>query len=302
MLGLCLVATFAMGATAATSALAKAKYSTKTWSQFKYCPYTDTEAPGCFFGETSGGSHGGFFQVGRVQVPLSKPVIIQGGFLEEEEVPGHEGGGHKLLPATNGGETLESPELTVKGGLGLITKQVQSESGWPQSLKESLKEAERNKEGALYAKIEVAGGNALYENPNALNTEHLLSAEGNAFELPLKVRLINPWLAKLGGGPCTIGSETEPIIQDLTSGGAGAVGNLHFSEEFTMVEVSGSRLVDFNWPVGTNQGASGCGGEYEADVDSAIDNTLELPKDGVTILQGTLFTASREAVQQELEH
>jgi hypothetical protein len=300
ILGVCVAAVSALSALAASPALAT-KFSTNTWTQFKSCPYTDTQATACYFGMTTGGTSGGYFQLGRVLVPLAKPVIIQGALLEEEEVLGHESGGHKVVAAANGGETLESPELKVTGGLALITKQIQENSGWPQSLKESLKAAEKNKEGQLYAKIEVAGGNKLYENPNALNTNHLLGAEGNAFELPLKVRLISPWLTKLGGGVCTVGSETEPIMQDLTSGGAGAVGTLHFSSEFTMVEIEGSRLVDFNWPVASSQGASGCGGEYESAVDSAINETLELPKDGLTVLQGTLFTANRKAVRSELE-
>jgi len=291
-----------MSVVAAGPAQAK-KFSTKTWEQFKYCPYLDkeAEAKGCMFGETSGGPNGGFFQLGRVRVPLAKPVIIQGGFAEEE-APG-ENGSHKVLAAINGGETLESPELKVPGGLKLITATVQKQAGWPQSLIASFKEAVANKETGLNVKIEVAGGNQLYENPNALNTTNLINGEGNAFELPLKVRMISPWLTKLGGGPCTVGNEAHPIVQDLTSAGAGTPGELNFNSSFSMIEVQNSRLVDFNWPVEAGSEASGCGGEYESYVDNAINRLLELPgRAGVTILQGTLFTAARAAVASELTY
>jgi hypothetical protein len=303
MLGLCLVAAFAMSAVAAMPALAKEKYSANTWAQFKYCPYNDTEVQACTVGLTSGGAHGGFFQLGRVEVPLRKPVALQGGLIEDEGAPGAEAGSDRFVAAANGGETLESPELAVKGGLKLITKKVQEEVGWPQALKESFKEAIKNKETALDVKIETAG-NSLYENPNALNVSHLLDAEGNTFELPLKTTMSNSWLAKLGGGPCTVGNEAHPILQDLTSAGAGNLGTLTFNEEFTVVEIENNRLVDFNWPVEEEALASGCGGSYESYVDRAIDVVTESAYGthyGFTVLSGNLYTASRQAVQEQAE-
>ena len=74
-----------------------------------------------------------------------------------------------IVPATNGGETLESPELKVTGGLGLITPKIQEYRKWPEELIDALKEAKKNKETSRAVKIEVAGGNLLYEIPNALN-------------------------------------------------------------------------------------------------------------------------------------
>jgi len=303
ILGLCLVAAFAMCAVAAMPALAKEKYSQNTWTQFKYCPYDDAEVEACTAGLTSGGPHGGFFQLGRVEVPLNKPVVLQGGIANDEAAPGAEPGADRFVAAANGGETLESPELAVKGGLKVITKQIQEEAGWPQALKESFKEAIKDKEAALDVKIATAG-NTLYENPNALNVDHLLEGAGNTFELPLKTTMSNSWLAKLGGGPCTVGNEAHPIVQDLTSGGAGAIGKLHFNEAFTVIEIENNRLVDFNWPVEAEALASGCGGSYESYVDQAIDIATETTFGqhyGFTVLSGNLYTASREAVQKEAE-
>jgi len=89
---------------------------------------TNTEIEYCYAGVTSGGSGGGFFQLGGVTVKLSKPIILQGGFN------GKWRGKWKIFPAANGYQTLESPELAVEKGLGVITPQIQNEEGWPEKL------------------------------------------------------------------------------------------------------------------------------------------------------------------------
>jgi hypothetical protein len=316
MLGLLLAAALIVSAAAAVPTMAaKDPFNTKTWEQYKFCPYNIN--PGledCFVGRTAGGKEGGFFELGNAKVPLSKPITLQGGFcirgLEFHGVPceealGAEPGALKVFPAANGGETLESPELKVERGLSLITTEIQAKAEWPQALKESFKQAKANKETALVAKVELAGGNLLYEEPNALSTEHLLFEQGNAFELPLKVKMTNSWLAKLGGGPCTVGNETHPIMQDLTTeppGRATEPGGFTSNEEFTNIELKGGRLIDLNWPVEEGADASGCGGEFEPFVDKAINLVLELPhQHGITILQGDLFTGQVTAVKEHLE-
>jgi hypothetical protein len=311
MLGLCLVAVFALSAMAAVPALAKkGGYTVNTWTQYKYCPYTNTEVAYCVHAETSGGPDGGFFTIGNVKVPLSKPVVLQGGFIECEAVgrrpdtcpEGHEEGGLLVVAAVNGGETLESPELPVIHGLNLITKQDEKEAGWPQALIESFKEAKANKETGLNVKIELAGG-SLFENWNGLNVEHIINQHGAAFELPLKTRLISSWLEKLGGGPCTIGNNEHPIMQYLTSEAPGSVGVFDPNEAFTNIELKGNSLVDLNWPVEAASGATGCGGAYESYVDAAINDTLGLQyrELGTTVLTGNVFSGDREAVQEEAE-
>ena len=310
ILGLCLVAAFAVSAVAATTALAKKSgYSVHTWTQYQYCPYEEvlTLVPEssdaiCFYGQTSGGKNGGFFKIGNVKVPLSKPVKIQGGAYIDGEVAEIGQPATKIVPATHGGETLESPELKVENGLNLITKQVQKEAGWPQALVESFNEAKANKETKLYVKIEVAGGNRLYEEEDGLSTGALIEQKTPAFTLPLKTRLINLWLAKLGGGPCTVGNDEHPIMQYLTSEAPGSVSNLKFNEEFNNISLE-STLVALNWPVEEGGGATGCGGEYESYVDTAIDDTLGLKyhEYGTTVLTGTLYAADPGAVKREAE-
>ncbi len=304
MLGLCLVALVAMGAMTAGSAMAKkSKYSAETWEQYKDCPYTNTQAEYCFAGITSGGKNGGYFQLGNAKVALNKPIILQGGFYEDREAPG---GVLKIVPAANGGETLESPELKLTGGLKLITAGIEERAEWPQALKESFKEAKKNKETAANVKIEVAGGNRLYEEVAGLSTEALLFEEGTAFELPLKVKITNSWLAKLGGGPCTIGNEEHPIMQYLTTENPGRAleeGGFHFGDEFRNIALEGSRLRDFNWPVEEGAGATGCGGAYESYVDAALNDVTEVSsgRHGVTFLQGNLYTGKRQAARAQFE-
>jgi hypothetical protein len=296
MVGACLIAVFAVFAVAAGSASAKDPYTVDTWGQYKNCPL---EAPGitdCFAGITAGGSKGGSFQFGKITVKLNKPIVLQGGF---------KGGGSEIevIAPTNGAETLEAPELKVAGGLSVISKLNQEEAEWPQALKDSYKEAKKNKEAGVNVKIEVAG-NELYEVPGGLDTENLLLEEGAAFRLPLKVKVTSPWLEKLGGGPCYIGSDAHPIMQHLTSGDAGRAGSLGFNDAGTNIEISDSKLVDVGWHIEEASGASGCGGsEYETFVDNALDKALEIHpwKTGITVLQGNLHDGASSAVRQIAE-
>jgi hypothetical protein len=296
MLGLCLVAAFALSALAAVPALAKSPYTAETVTQFKYCPYTDTAVSGCFQGQTLPGYKGGFFKLGGVVVPLSKPITIQGGFSFNEK------GEETIVSATNGGETLESPELKVDGGLSLLNA---SAAGWPTALKQSFKEAKKNKEGGLNVKIEVAG-TKLYETPGALNTENLIDESGPAMSLPLKVRLISPWLEKLASedpesGTCETGSNEAPIWQYLTSEAPGEAGELTFNEDFTTVALTGGTLVDLHWGVGSASYTSGCGGAYESYVDAALNGVEKPYVGGTTELSGTLYTSNREYDQEQFE-
>ncbi len=319
ILGLCLAAVFAVSAVAAMPALAeKDPYSTATWQQYKYCPFAalqELKEEGhqafCFYGRTSGGSTGGFFTLGNATVKLNKPIVLQGGYYgvlengaqstEEEEAPYE---GKKIVGAGNGGQTLESPELPVDKGLGLITPTIEKRAEWPEALKQSFREAKQNKETALNVKIEVAG-NGLYETWGALNLTNLLEEKGNLFELPLKVRMINPWLERLGGGSCEVGSETAPIIQDLTAeapGRAEEYGGFKEGEGFSQVEVKGSRLVDLNWTVPTEGDANGCGGEYGSYLDAALNYAMELPyQHGETVLEGDLFSSETGIAQRKVE-
>jgi len=273
----------------------KGKFSAYTINQYKYCP---ENAEWCIWGRTLPGKAGGFFLLGKAHVKLSEPITIQGGFNESERSVDPENGDNyiKLLPAGNGGETLESPVEPVEKGLALISSYVKK---WPAALKEDYIEAKRNHEGTLGVKIEVAG-TSLYENPYAISTEAVLDANAPVLQLPLKARLISPWLEKLDGGkPCTVGNDEHPIMQYLTAEGAGSSGLLEFGMEFTNLVFNGSTLVDTDWPLTVGARPSGCGGEYEAQIDEAINGVLG--QAGITVLSGQLGVAEKLTLNEVKE-
>jgi hypothetical protein len=302
ILGFCLVAAFLVSALAALPALAnKEKKFEETGVQAlkESCPTENLEVSVCFVGRTLGGSDGGFFQLGGVRVPLSKPITIHGGLSK---------GQLYVIPPAHGLETLESPLLKVPKGIKLVTPTIQQLAEWPEALKEAFKEAVKNKESELTVKIEVAG-EELYKIPHAVDEFNLAYEEGVAFTLPLKVSLHNSFLEKLGGGPCEIGNDAHPIYQYLTTEPekSGAGGHAEFYREGTLLGIQGNRLTDLSWEVPAGAQAQGCGGAYESYVNKAIDELtlgvwLEQPEywqHGVTILTGSLWQQSRASVEKD---
>jgi hypothetical protein len=300
MLGLCLVAVFAVSAVFAASALAKKDpYTVNTWAQYKHCPYEDVEVTDCFYGRTSGGKEGGEFKYGHVSVKLKYPIVIQGGFKGVN--PNVE-----VSPELKeGGSTLEDTEPEpVARGLKVITPKIQEEAEWPEALIAAFQAAKEKHETKASVTIEMAGIEC-YEVPGCLNTENLIFEEGPAFRLALKVTLHNAWLESMGGGPCTIGSDEHPIKQLLTTEGAGRAGEINFNSNFTQIEIEESELVDVSWHIPTVSGASGCGNaEWESYIDKALNTALEVEvagyeyywKTGITWLTGNLHDANRKAV------
>jgi hypothetical protein len=273
------------------------------WHAYKHCPLALEETEQCFTGITSGGKKGGFFQYGNVKVALDKSIKLQGGYKGA-------GSNIEVIPAA-GAETLEAPLLDVDGGISVITPLIQQQAKWPQALVEAFNEVKKNKESEIDVKIELAG-TELFEIPGSLNTENILFEEGIAFKLPLKVKVTGPFLEKLGGGPCYLGSDENPIHINLTTQGAGSSGELEFNRAFDNVFLQGSRLVDFGWHIPIASGAKGCGGEYEAYVDRALNLALEVEygyeagaevqgRRGIVVLQGDLHDGAARTARKEAE-
>ena len=123
MVGASLIAVFAVAAVVAGPAMAKDPYNENTWGQYKACPYEEPyeNVTDCFAGITAGGPNGGFFEYGHIKVKLNQSIKLQGGFKGG-------GSGIEVVPATDGYETLEAPELKVSGGINVLTKQIQQET------------------------------------------------------------------------------------------------------------------------------------------------------------------------------
>jgi hypothetical protein len=313
MVGICLVAVFAVSAIGAGSALAKDKYTANTWQQYKHCPFKAPEISDCVTGITAGGASGGYFQYGTVLTKLSKPITIQGGF---------KGGGTEVqvYAPEDGAPLLESPPEPIVKGLKVITAQIQQEAEWPEALKASFAEAMKNKETKAFATIEPAGDECTTV-PGCINVESLLSEAESppAFKLALKVKVTNPWLERISGGSsCMIGSDENPIKQNLVSAGAGSNGeSVTFNNAFTNLDLANTRLVDVGWHISKAQGANGCGGpENEAYLDRALNMALGViytfgggaeeveiaNRLGVTVLTGNLHDGSSGPAQKEIEN
>jgi hypothetical protein len=137
-----------------------------------------------------------------------------------------------LVPAADG-NTLSRTPLTVPGGLTGIG----------------------GLGGEVTATAELAG-------PVLVNGTNLLGGFGTAVGLPLKVKLDHPVL----GATCYIGSETEPINLELTTGTtsppepnkpiSGSPGKLTFPANGNIILVTGSKLVNNSFAA---PGANGCG-------------------------------------------
>jgi hypothetical protein len=304
ILGIGLAVALLVSAFGASSALAKDPYTVNTWQQFKHCPFNYPGITDCFTGVTLGGSEGGYFQYGKVLVKLSKSIAIQGGYRGE-------GSEIEVAAPEDGAPLLDSPEEPIVKGLKVITPRIQEQAEWPEALKASFAEAIKNKETKATATIENAG-NECTTVPGCIDTESLVFEEPEppAFRLSLKARIKSPWLEKLGGGPCLLGSDENPIKQKLVSSGAGASGGVRFNNAFDQTELYGSRLVDVDWHITKAQGAHGCGGEYEAYVNRALNIALEIEfggggevvqRRGVTVLTGNLHDGQAASAQEHVE-
>jgi hypothetical protein len=287
IVGLSLVAAFAVTAGTASA------QPTGDFAIFKACPVSTPGVVLCFVAQSSKGH----FTVGSKKVTF-KQLTVQGGETENEET-----GAETFVAPTNGEESLSRVPLTVPNGL----KSVKTNT-LPKNLKERWGIAKAQEGLGLTLTVELAG-------KPGISRSNLLSAEGTALEVPVRIHLTNSWRSPVDhtgllGEECYIGSpegtEPGPIIQHLTSGTTappepflpitGKVGQLEFNEEFTFVVVRKNLVVDNTYPVPT---ATGCGGVYSELIDPLVNTLFGLPApagQSVTEINGTLFNATSPAV------
>jgi hypothetical protein len=191
---------------------------------------------------------------------------------------------------------LSRVELSVPGGLAGVLAPVYL----PAPLRERFDEAVEGGVTGVAMTPELARPASAIK----LNAFNLGAEEGVAVQLPLKLKLSSPFL----GGDCYIGSSTDPIVLNLTSGATnppapnkpiqGASGTAEFLDSSAVVFIYGDSLVDnaFAMP-----GATGCGGSFSAVVDPAVDAELGLPSPAgrnTAILDGTLGQTHATAVRE----
>jgi hypothetical protein len=269
----------------ASPALASSHHPTGEWAPYADCPLSTPGVAACVLAETTSGE----FTVGKRTVPINKTITLQGGIKfnekEEEEFVGTESGD---------GETLSKTALYVPGGLLDIVA--------PEKLNKEQKEK--------FEKIVNEGITGVTETTElaapasdiGIDTENLIGETGTALSLPAKIKLGNVFL----GNECYVGSNSAPIELPFTTGTTsppapnkpikGAAGTLTFSGEFTIITLSGGKLVNNSFAAPE---AKGCGGAFSSIVDPAVDAELGLPSaagHNTAILEGKLSTASAEAV------
>jgi hypothetical protein len=264
----------------ASTALGSSHNPKGEYAQFKECPLNRTTIKDCVYSVTAGGS----FTIGKKTVPIVNPVTLQGGFEGEEA-------GIEFYGAENG-DTLSKTPQPVPGGLLGIT----APTWWPKFIQDWFNNLINEGFTGVNATVELTGPTKGLTNVK-LNTENLLLESGTALGLPVKFHLEN---AILGSG-CYIGSESKPVQIDFTTGTSGklkgAAGSLTFNPTFTIITISGGKLVN---NVFAAPAASGCGGIFSFFIDPLVNSILGLPAGSganSAVLEGKLQDAQAKAVK-----
>jgi len=258
-------------------------HPTGEFAQFGECPLNRATITDCLFSVSNGGS----FKVGTKTVPLVNPVTLQGGFEPNETT-----GKLEVYGAENG-DTLSKTKQPVPGGLFGIT----APTWWPKFIQDWFNKQINEGLTGVTATVELTGPTKGLTNI-ALSTENLLTETGTALGLPTKVKLDNAIL----GNNCYIGSNSSPVQIDFTTGTSGALkgdkGTLSFNSEFTLITISGGKLVNGTFAA---PGANGCGGIFSFFVDPLVNSILGLPSgsgNNNATLEGKLQDAASSAVRE----
>ena len=241
---------------------------TGEWAVFAQCPLSNAALSGCISASTTSGE----FTVGAKTVPIKHAITLQGGFIENEET-----GAMSFVGAANG-ETLSKTAQTVPGGLIGIA--------------------------GLGGEVTATTELALPASSIGLNEANLITETGVALELPVRVKLGNPFL----GSNCTVGSKSHPIVIKLTTGTTsppkpnkpikGALGEITTPGEGQILQIAKNSLVDNAFAVST--GAEGCG-LIPFLTDPLVNLVMGVPSaagHNTAILNGTLRQAGAVPVRE----
>jgi hypothetical protein len=255
---------------------------------FAQCPLKNAELSGCIAAKTESGE----FQAGKQKVPITNPITLQGGFIENEET-----GELKFVGAENGVTLSHSPQPVPGGLAGLVNCKEISEI----LLRISCELVFENKLTGVNATTELAAS----ASSIGLNEANLLGETGTALTLPVKVHLENTFL----GSNCYLGSNTKPIVLELTTGTTapplpnkpikGKLGTITVLGGGQILKISNNSLVNNSFAA---PGATGCGGFLvELILDPIINGKLGLPAaagNNAAVLTGTLEQAGANPVRE----
>lgn len=262
---------------------AAAGAATGAYAGFAECPTTVPGVESCFTARLEGGE----ITIGKQVVPITKTIVLQGGYIENPIT------GHETTVAAINGETLTRAPQTVPGGLAGLFR--------------------CDEIRVIQLRTACAMGNSTVTATTELAVPaeqvrwyfgKLLEREGTGLSLPVKVKLEN----KLLGNNCYIGSNTNPLVLNLTTGTTnpppptkpitGSVGAFHASEEGAIITLNPSTLLDNTFTAPT---ATGCSGSLAPIIDAIIDSKLDLPSPAghnTAILTATYTEANSKAVHE----
>jgi hypothetical protein len=260
------------------------------YAEFNNCPVNNEEVIKCLHATTESGE----VVLGSKKVPIVNPVILQGGYGFPEEPS-------NLAPfygATNGVTLSKSPQPVPGGLAGLVNcKTITNfllKAACELTLENGFTGVNSTVELARPAEeIKISEGDLLFE-------------EGIALVLPVKFHLENPLL----GSECYVGSSSNPVIWNLTTGGTTPPGpntSIHGTRgkieikgpDEGILRLKGSKLVDNAWAA---PGATGCGGSvFEALLNPIVNTSSGLPSPAgknTAILIGVNDASPSEVVKE----
>jgi hypothetical protein len=273
----------------ASPALATEHHPTGDYAQFNQCPLSNPATNFCLYAQTESGE----FVVGKKKVPITNPIILQGGIhvIENEEL---EIIGTEFIGAENGVTLSKSPQNVPGGILGVNCSEISNE--FVRSVCEIIFE---NKITGVTATTELAAPASAI----TVNLNNLIGGSGTALSLPVKVKLDNPLL----GEACYVGSNSAPIPLPLTTGTtsppepnkpiSGKVGKVEFKNSFALTVITENTLVNNSFAA---PGAEGCGGIFSFLIDPLVNAQLGIPAaagHNSAVLNGTLKDANATAVK-----
>ncbi|MBO9663749.1 hypothetical protein [Dokdonella sp.] len=165
------------------------------YAVFQHCPYaTNPDAQACVYSKVTSGS----FKMGNASVPISAPIILQGGVQNAFfQSPFYE---------AVGAPTMSPTPLPVPGGLlGLVNPA----PDWPFPLWVAFWDIVNSVNGVTA--ISEPAGPAWANFFNAASPPE--TGDATVVHLPIRVRLNNPFL----GSTCYIGSYANPIVLNLVT-------------------------------------------------------------------------------------
>ena len=267
-----------MAAMGVSSAMATPKGD---YAVFAQCPIAAENVRTCVVSRTESGE----IKVGKEAVPIEKTQTLQGGLIFNTPFEA------VFVEALNK-ETLTKTPQKVPGGLtGIKCSEIKGSGPIEIGLRFLCESIFDNHLTAVYATTELA----VPPSGVILNQPFLEIGYSTALTLPVKIKLENPLL----GSSCYIGSNTEPIKLELTSGAPGKIGTIKTKDAGGILEISNNTLAASNFKA---PGATGCG--PLGLLDSLLNSKLGLPatEGNKSVLNNTIEEANSEIVAEEEEY